>query len=394
MNSTFMSESEIVRAPYEGDPAEPDALATFPSEVALLRPPAAPRVISPIVRPSAMDRERFMDRPRSMGIPLKRLALATNPLLGLLAVALIVVSIIRDQSTGALRDSESAQPLAVADAPASAPARPGQQASFSTLAATAQPPTDLPQPVTSALPRDAEAGAVRSADATLARTAADARNGNASRPKSPKTVSRPRPPAATPAPPPPSVPNWALVSALVRPASSSSITPIDNFSVRTDVAPPASLPPAPTSTAAPALSVSPTTAWAMGSSSASVPAPSAPAGTSATAARTASVQSVIDRYRQAFDTLDASSVAGFWPSVDSRALSRAFAQLDSQQLHFERCDIQLAGTRAFASCHGYVQLVRKAGSQDPRTESRQWTFTLGEVKDHWVILGVDARQER
>jgi hypothetical protein len=106
------------------------------------------------------------------------------------------------------------------------------------------------------------------------------------------------------------------------------------------------------------------------------------------------VQSVIDRYRQAFDALDASAVAGFWPTVDSRALSRAFAQLDSQQLHFDRCDIQLAGTRAFASCRGYAQLVRKAGSQDPRTESRQWTFTLGEVKDQWVILGVDARQER
>jgi hypothetical protein len=394
MNSSFMSESEIVRAPCEPDPAQPDALAGFPSEVPLLLPPAAPRVISPIVRPSAMDRERFMDRPRSMRIPLKRLAAATNPLLGLLAVALIVVSIIRDQSIGSFRDSESAEPLAVADAPSSTPALPGQPASFSTLAATPQPPTDQPQPLTSALPRDAEAAAARRADATLARTAPDTRSGDASRPKSPKTASRSRPPAATPAPPPPSVPNWALVSTLVRPASSSSITPIDNFSVRTDVAPPPSLPPAPTPTAAPAPSASPTTARATGSSSASVPAPSAPAGTSATAARTASVQSVIDRFREAFDTLDASSVAGFWPSVDSRALSRAFAQLDSQQLHFERCDIQLAGTRAFASCHGYVQLVRKAGSQDPRTESRKWTFTLGEVKDHWVILGVDARQER
>jgi hypothetical protein len=106
------------------------------------------------------------------------------------------------------------------------------------------------------------------------------------------------------------------------------------------------------------------------------------------------VQSVIDRYREAFDTLDAKVVESFWPSVDSRALGRAFAQLESQHLHFDRCDIQLAGARAFASCHGYAQLVRKAGSQDPRTEARQWTFTRGEVKDQWVILGVDARQER
>jgi hypothetical protein len=106
------------------------------------------------------------------------------------------------------------------------------------------------------------------------------------------------------------------------------------------------------------------------------------------------VQSVIDRYRAAFDSLDAKAVEGFWPGVDMRALNRAFDQLQSQHLQFDHCDIQLAGSRAFGFCHGYAQMVRKAGSQDPRTEPRQWTFTLGEVKDHWVILGVDARQVR
>ena len=386
MNSSFMSESEIARKPQKADVAAPDALASFPSEGVLLPPLPAARVISPIVRPSAIDRERFMDRRRSLRIPLKRLKKAINPALGLLSVALIVVSIIRDQSIGSSRDSESVDPTSVSGA-LSASAVPGQHASFPSLSAMTQPPA------TSTLPPDPAAAGPRSGEATATRNgnAGVTRSADASKTKAPKTASRSRPPAATPAPPPPSVPNWSLVSALVRPASSSSITPIDHFSVGTDVTPPAAPTPAP---AGLPLSVSPTTAWAMGSSSASVLAPSAPAGTSTTAARTASVQSVIDRYRQAFDALDASSVAGFWPSVDARALSRAFAQLDSQQLHFERCDIELAGARAFASCHGYVQLVRKAGSQDPRTESRQWTFTLGEVNDHWVILGVDARQER
>ena len=106
------------------------------------------------------------------------------------------------------------------------------------------------------------------------------------------------------------------------------------------------------------------------------------------------MQSVIDRYRDAFDALDANAVEGFWPSADVRALNRAFAQLETQRFLFDRCDIQLAGARAIASCNGSAQLVRKAGSQEARSESRQWTFTLAETKDRWVILSVDARPVR
>ena len=65
---------------------------------------------------------------------------------------------------------------------------------------------------------------------------------------------------------------------------------------------------------------------------------------SARLARTAAVQSVVDRYRDAFDSLDANAVGSFWPSADVRALSRAFAQLETQRFQFDRCDIQLTGT--------------------------------------------------
>ena len=108
----------------------------------------------------------------------------------------------------------------------------------------------------------------------------------------------------------------------------------------------------------------------------------------------ASVQSVLDRYRNAFDSLDATAVEGFWPSADVRALGRAFAQLESQRFQFDQCHIDLAGARAFASCQGYAQYVAKAGSRSVSYQPRQWTFTLGEVKDGWVILSVDARPLR
>ena len=103
---------------------------------------------------------------------------------------------------------------------------------------------------------------------------------------------------------------------------------------------------------------------------------------------------MLDRYRDAFDSLDAAAVEAFWPGADVRALKGAFAQIESQRLQFDHCDINLAGTRAFASCTGHAEYTRKAGSRDVRLEPRYWKFTLGEVKTGWVILGVDARQAR
>jgi hypothetical protein len=103
---------------------------------------------------------------------------------------------------------------------------------------------------------------------------------------------------------------------------------------------------------------------------------------------------VVDRYRDAFDALDANAVEACWPGVDRRALERTFAQRAAQHIQFGRCDIQLAGVRAFESCNGYLQYTRKSGSRVPQLELLRWTFTLGEVKDGWVVLSLDARQTR
>lgn len=152
--------------------------------------------------------------------------------------------------------------------------------------------------------------------------------------------------------------------------------PIDTLGGRTSVPPPAE-PPTPVPEFAPASSGPPVTPEA-----------------AARAARATSARLVVDRYRDAFNALDATAVDAFWPGVDRRALKRSFADLESQHLQFGRCDVQLAGARAFASCSGYAEYKRKNGSPEARFEMRHWTFTLGEVKDGWVILGVDVRQER
>jgi hypothetical protein len=186
--------------------------------------------------------------------------------------------------------------------------------------------------------------------------------------------SRPAPrPSAARVTGPPSAAIWPPALSVVRTASSQSTTPIDTLAGRTSLPPPpAPLTPVPESAEAP---------------------PASTPEVAARVARTESARLVVDRYREAFNSLDANAVDAFWPGVDRQALKKTFAQLESQHLQFGRCDVQLAGARAFASCNGYAQYT-KTGSRDPRVELKRWTFTLGEVKDGWVILGVDARQVR
>jgi hypothetical protein len=109
------------------------------------------------------------------------------------------------------------------------------------------------------------------------------------------------------------------------------------------------------------------------------------------AGRIAGVESVIQEYRRAFNTLNASAVRAFWPGVDVRSLHRAFDQLELQRFEFDRCRIDLAGPRAFASCDGTARSVRKVGDRNPPAQAREWTFTLGQSNDAWVILNVNSR---
>jgi hypothetical protein len=98
------------------------------------------------------------------------------------------------------------------------------------------------------------------------------------------------------------------------------------------------------------------------------------------------VNQTLQRYRLAYDELDARSAQAVWPSVNHVALARAFEALESQTLSFETCDIQLQtrGT-ATATCRGFTQYVPKIGNRDPHTESRVWSFNLRKEGNDWTI---------
>jgi hypothetical protein len=104
------------------------------------------------------------------------------------------------------------------------------------------------------------------------------------------------------------------------------------------------------------------------------------------------IQSVLGEYRSAFNSLDASRVGSFWPSVNVKTLGRAFDQLENQQFDFSECSIDVTDATALATCQGHASSVPKIGSKTRRVESRQWTFTLEKVNEAWLIRRVDSRR--
>jgi hypothetical protein len=107
----------------------------------------------------------------------------------------------------------------------------------------------------------------------------------------------------------------------------------------------------------------------------------------------AAVRRALQAYRSAYETLDAGAAAAVYPSVDERALGRAFDGLRSQKLEFERCDVTtLEGDRAQATCVGRLAFVPKVGSQAPKVESRRWTFALQRQGEGWRIQRAQVGQ--
>jgi hypothetical protein len=104
------------------------------------------------------------------------------------------------------------------------------------------------------------------------------------------------------------------------------------------------------------------------------------------------VKQTLQRYRVAYDGLNAQSAQAVWPAVNETALARAFDALESQSLTFDVCRVQLGGDRAAATCRGTARYVTKIGSHEPRTEPRVWTFALRKIGAEWKIDA--ARAER
>ena len=97
------------------------------------------------------------------------------------------------------------------------------------------------------------------------------------------------------------------------------------------------------------------------------------------------VRQALQRYRTAYDGLDAQSAQAVYPAVNQAALARAFDGLESQTLTFDACDVQLRGDAASATCRGTARYVTKIGNREPRTEPRTWNFTLRKAGSDWKI---------
>jgi tetratricopeptide (TPR) repeat protein len=129
----------------------------------------------------------------------------------------------------------------------------------------------------------------------------------------------------------------------------------------------------------------------------SAPSPAAETDTSTIAAKPriddeVLVKQALQRYRVAYDGLDARSAQAVWPAVNQAALARAFDGLESQNLTFDRCDVQLQSETAAATCHGTARYVPKIGSREPRIEPRIWIFSLRRAGTDWKISS--ARVDR
>jgi hypothetical protein len=77
--------------------------------------------------------------------------------------------------------------------------------------------------------------------------------------------------------------------------------------------------------------------------------------------------------------------------VNQKDLSRAFDRLEEQELAFDGCNIDVAASRAEATCKGTARYVPRVGARTARVDQRQWRFSLVKVRDEWLIGAVDVR---
>jgi hypothetical protein len=104
------------------------------------------------------------------------------------------------------------------------------------------------------------------------------------------------------------------------------------------------------------------------------------------------VRDTLQRYRRAYNGLDARLAHAVYPVLDEAALAHAFAGLRSQTLEFDSCSVDVRASTARAICRGSARYVPSIGSRAPQTERRVWTFTLAKMDNDWKIT--NARTDR
>ena len=123
------------------------------------------------------------------------------------------------------------------------------------------------------------------------------------------------------------------------------------------------------------------------------PSETSDATVSATAAVTSDIQAVrlaLRQYETAYDKLDVVAAANVWPTLDRRALTRAFATLRAQTVTIQDCDIRVDGPSASARCHGVIEFIPKIGGTSPSRSPTEWLFVMNRDQNDWKIRTVTA----
>src|SRR4029079_5102736 len=103
------------------------------------------------------------------------------------------------------------------------------------------------------------------------------------------------------------------------------------------------------------------------------------------------IRATLGRYQAAYNHLDAGAAKAVWPSVDERALSRAFSSLESQSIVFDDCQMNVVVTRAVASCRGKATYRGRVGNRHGQVQTREWTFRLHKDGVEWKVDQVVVR---
>jgi hypothetical protein len=122
-----------------------------------------------------------------------------------------------------------------------------------------------------------------------------------------------------------------------------------------------------------------------------VPANAAGGSAAGLELETRAIENVLGRYRIAFNNLDAGAASAVWPTVNEKTLAKAFERLESHDVSFESCQIEIASDVAEAACSGRARYVARVGSRTPKDEARRWKFSLRKATGGWLIDRVDAR---
>jgi hypothetical protein len=98
------------------------------------------------------------------------------------------------------------------------------------------------------------------------------------------------------------------------------------------------------------------------------------------------VRSVLLDYARALERLDVKAAKALRPSLDDRAMQRAFQGLDGQQLRLASCGVSVTERDANARCLAELTYRPKVGSRVLRMTGQEWTFSLARDNDRWQIV--------